>query len=188
MITPVVATAARSGVGAHEHHVPGSLAVADGALEAALRDYVAHVESARLLPLFERSQTGATERAYLRLPTSVVPCEAWLIRWPSGALAALHDHGSAYGVAQVVAGTLYESRFEADGTRGAERRWSPEHCVTLPHGTYHEVRNYDARVAYSIHVYAPRLEVMTFYDRDPSGKLRPMRQEAAIEWRGAPHP
>src|SRR5262245_56260335 len=34
------------------------------------------------------------ERAYLRLP-SREGCETWLIVWPPGARAPLHDHGGA---------------------------------------------------------------------------------------------
>jgi predicted metal-dependent enzyme (double-stranded beta helix superfamily) len=138
-----------------------------------------------LLETFEAQQRGAVERAYLRLSASALRCEAWLIRWPPGSVAPLHDHGRAHGVAQVLAGTLHEIRFLAGNPAPQVRDWNPEQSIELARGICHEVRNLGPHTAYSVHVYAPRLERMTFYDRGARGELRPVRQERSNEWQTA---
>jgi predicted metal-dependent enzyme (double-stranded beta helix superfamily) len=150
--------------------------------ESVLSEGRRQVRDDRLLDLFEAREAGVTERAYLRLTSAAVRCEMWLIRWPAGSLAALHDHGPAYGVAQVLTGTLHELRF-VDGVSAVQRRdWKPGAVIELARGICHEVRNISAQVAYSIHVYSPRLEQMTFYDRGARGELRALRQERSREW------
>lgn len=122
-----------------------------------------------------------TERSYLRLGVSP-GAEAWLIRWPPGSLAPLHDHGAAHGLARVIQGALHEWRFEPGSAHPRLRKWTPSRAVELAHGTCHEVRNLMRDTAYSIHVYAPRLSHMTFFARTASGELEPLRREAASEW------
>jgi predicted metal-dependent enzyme (double-stranded beta helix superfamily) len=140
------------------------------------------VRDERLLDLFEAREAGAVERAYLRLSPAAIRCEAWLIRWPPGTLAAIHDHGPAFGVAQVLTGTLHESRFTHGVSAAQHRDWKPGAEIELARGICHEVRNTGVQVAYSIHVYSPRLEQMTFYGRGARGELRPLRQERSREW------
>jgi hypothetical protein len=140
------------------------------------------VREGLLLDLFEGRESGVVERAYMRLPPAAECWEAWLIRWPPGSLAPLHDHGSAHGLAQVLTGSLSELCFTPRVTVARRRDWKPGAEIELARGTCHEVRNVEARVAYSIHVYAPRLEHMTFYDRAAGGELRPLRQERSREW------
>jgi len=152
------------------------------ALEKALATCCRRVREEDLLESFEAQQAGATERAYLRLAVAAIRCEAWLIRWPSGSVAPLHDHGSAHGVARVLAGTLHELRFASGTALAQERDWQPGCSIELARGTCHEVRNTGARTAFSLHVYAPRLEQMTFYDRGARGELRPVRKEQSEEW------
>jgi predicted metal-dependent enzyme (double-stranded beta helix superfamily) len=120
-------------------------------------------------------------RSYLRLPVAR-SCEAWLIRWPAGSCAPLHDHGGARGVAAMVRGTLREWRTELGLVRSAKRAWRYGDSIELAVGTCHEVHNLQRQTAYSIHVYEPRLERMTFYDRTLAGDLRPLRQEGASQW------
>lgn len=126
-------------------------------------------------------EQAATERTYLRLAASPA-AEAWLIRWPPGSVAPLHDHGAAYGLAHVIEGALHEWRFEPESAHPHLRKWTSSRAVELAHGTCHEVRNLGRDTAYSIHVYAPRLAHMTFYARAASGKLEPLRREAASQW------
>jgi predicted metal-dependent enzyme (double-stranded beta helix superfamily) len=152
------------------------------ALESALGACRRQVHDEQLLEAFEVREAGNAERAYLRLESAAVRCEAWLIRWPPGTLAPLHDHGAAYGLAEVVAGALHELRFRHGLTAPQHRDWKPGQPIELALGTCHEVRNAELLVAYSIHVYAPRLEHMTFYDRGAAGELYPVRQERSREW------
>jgi predicted metal-dependent enzyme (double-stranded beta helix superfamily) len=143
------------------------------------------VRQDELIDAFEAEQRGQLERAYSRLSAAGFGCEAWLIRWPPGSVAPLHDHGRARGVAQVVAGTLNELRFVPGSAVPQLRDWRPGESIDLARGICHEVRNLAGHTAYSIHVYAPRLERMTFYDRGACGELRPVRQERSIEWQNA---
>jgi predicted metal-dependent enzyme (double-stranded beta helix superfamily) len=152
------------------------------ALERALYACCRHVHDKQLIGAFEAREAGTIERAYLRLAPAAIRCEAWLIRWPPGSLAPLHDHGAAHGVAHVLRGALHELRFTSGLAAARSRDWKPGAAIELALGTCHEVRNTGLLVAYSIHVYAPRLEHMTFYDRGATGELRPLRQERSREW------
>jgi predicted metal-dependent enzyme (double-stranded beta helix superfamily) len=151
-------------------------------LECALVACRRQVHDEQLIEAFEAREAGAVERAYLPLEPAAIRCEAWLIRWPPGSVAPLHDHGAAHGVAQVVRGALQELRFTPGIATPQRRDWRPGVSIELALGTCHEVRNTGVPVAYSIHVYAPRLEHMTFYDRGAAGELRPLRQERSREW------
>lgn len=126
-------------------------------------------------------ETESTERTYRRL-TAGPGAEAWLIRWPPGSVAPLHDHGAAHGLARVIRGALHEWRFEPGSAPPCQREWTPGRTIELAHGTCHEVRNPTRETTYSIHVYAPRLAHMTFYARAASGALEPLRREAASHW------
>jgi hypothetical protein len=122
-------------------------------------------------------------RRFMRLPTTE-GFEAWFIGWPPGSVAPLHDHGHASGVVAVLSGRLVES-FHLRGSNGWQQRdWRAGERIELASGVCHEVRNLDAaaRTAYSVHVYAPRLERMTFYDRTAEGGMQPIRVEHAAQW------
>lgn len=121
-------------------------------------------------------------RSYARLEPPFDGCEAWLICWPPGTGAAWHDHGSARGVACVLSGSLREQRLASSAPRVLQRLWQPAQVIELPRGIRHDVRNVTARAAYSIHVYDPRLEHMTFYQCDAAGTLQPLRTELPREW------
>jgi predicted metal-dependent enzyme (double-stranded beta helix superfamily) len=152
------------------------------ALERALVACCRQVHDQQLVDIFEAREAGAVERAYLRLEPTAIYYEAWLIRWPPGSVAPLHDHGGAHGVAHVLGGALHELRFTPGLAAPQHRDWLPGAEIDLALGTCHEVRNTAQAVAYSVHVYAPRLERMTFYDRGAAGELRPVRQERSREW------
>lgn len=119
------------------------------------------------------------KRCFMQL-ANVGGCEAWLVGWPPGSRAPLHDHGLAAGAAVTLRGRLSESlRLRGVWSR---RDWLPLECVELAVGVCHEVHNPAATRALSLHVYAPRLERMTFYERTESGVLRPTRIEGAEQW------
>jgi hypothetical protein len=118
-------------------------------------------------------------RSYLRLP-SLSECETWLIRWPPGSEAPLHDHGDASAVAWVLRGQLREQVFSATGA--FERGWQSHDSIELPKYIRHAVWNESKQDAYSVHVYAPSLARMTFYEHTASGILRAIRTEEATQW------
>ena len=128
------------------------------------------------------TEPSTSERTYLRLTPAASSCEAWLIRWPPGSSAPLHDHGSARGLARVLRGSLHEWRCISGSRDVTSRTWFPETSIELPFGTLHEVRNLGARDAYSVHVYDPKLEHMTFYERDQAGALRALHREQREVW------
>jgi hypothetical protein len=105
---------------------------------------------------------------------------AWLITWAPGTGLDLHDHGGSAGTLAVVAGELTErhtniSELTADGPASfgpdtlRRRRLGPGTLTTFGPDHVHEVRNDGLEPAVSIHVYAPGLTDMAFYDA-PAGQ------------------
>jgi hypothetical protein len=124
-------------------------------------------------------RTGEGGRWYLRLP-SPQGCETWLIYWPPGSAAPLHDHGDASAVALVLRGELRE-RACAQG-EWFERSWQAQSSVELPKHIRHTVWNEGKQAAYSVHVYAPGLASMTYYEHSAGGILRAIRTEESEAW------
>jgi predicted metal-dependent enzyme (double-stranded beta helix superfamily) len=146
-----------------------------------LEQWLRHIPRDAQFARLQRLWAAQSCRRFLRLPTAE-GLEAWFIGWPGGSLAPLHDHGSAAGVVGVLSGRLIES-FQRPGLDGwQERDWRAGQRLELASGLCHEVRNAGTQIAYSVHVYAPRLERMTFYDRTVEGGIRPIRVEHASQW------
>jgi mannose-6-phosphate isomerase-like protein (cupin superfamily) len=89
--------------------------------------------------------------------------EAWVLGWLPGHGVELHDHGASDAAFTVVEGTLVEITGRDDGSlarielpAGASR--------VVPAGRRHDVLNVANARATSIHVYAPHLTSMTFFD------------------------
>jgi hypothetical protein len=118
-------------------------------------------------------------RSYLQLP-SAAGCETWLIFWPPGSDARLHDHGDASAVALVLRGELRERA--CLGAEWFERTWQSQSSIELPKQIRHTVWNESEQAAYSVHVYAPGLSRMTYYEHTSSGILRAIRTEEAQQW------
>jgi predicted metal-dependent enzyme (double-stranded beta helix superfamily) len=92
---------------------------------------------------------------------------AWLITWPPDTGLDLHDHGEAAGALAVVAGTLderYRRLVDPAGAPLAHRRLDVGSISAFGPDHVHEVWNRSSEPAVSIHVYAPRLDGMTFYE------------------------
>jgi len=92
--------------------------------------------------------------------------EAWVIGWPPGGAIEWHDHGASAGVVAVVAGTLTEHSVTHDrGQVLAVKRNRVERgsMLSFASGHVHDVVNAGDRHAVSVHVYAPRLDSMTYY-------------------------
>jgi hypothetical protein len=122
---------------------------------------------------------GQAERSWIRL-ASTHRFEAWAIGWPPGGRIALHDHGSANGVVAVAAGTLTETnaRVSRRGTVviGTQRIRAGEHRE-FGAGYVHDLTNDDDDEAISVHVYAPHLSTMHYYELNDRGRLVIVRSE-----------
>ena len=88
--------------------------------------------------------------------------DAWLLRWPPGTRVAPHDHGGSAGAFAVVAGELTELRWH--GPLRSARTVTPGQVVTIDPDVVHDVVATGSDAAYSLHVYAPPLSSMGFYD------------------------
>jgi predicted metal-dependent enzyme (double-stranded beta helix superfamily) len=110
--------------------------------------------------------------------------EACLIGWPPGRGLDLHDHGDSCGTISVVEGSLFEtytSLSAADGARGLHHReLTTGSLVAFGPRHVHDVTNHGPGQALSIHVYAPRLRSMTFYDHVPGRGLIAVRTDLAV--------
>lgn len=117
--------------------------------------------------------------------------EAWLLTWLPGQGTPWHDHGGSAGSFVVLQGTLTE---EVAGHRSAAdledvRRAAGPGALLTPgdqrsFGTrhLHRVTNAGSDPAVSLHVYAPKLTVMTSY-RDVDGILHVDEHAAVgVDW------
>jgi mannose-6-phosphate isomerase-like protein (cupin superfamily) len=110
---------------------------------------------------------GVRNRSW-RLIAKTSDFDAWLIAWPGGAIADLHDHGGSRGALHVISGSLIEtSPWHDDGGEVMLARREVHAGVTLAFGAghVHDVRNEAAVHALSLHVYSPPLTSMIYYDR-----------------------
>jgi hypothetical protein len=105
--------------------------------------------------------------------------EVWLLGWTSDQEVEWHDHGGSAGAFAVAEGELHETYTE----RGDP---APLRTARCPVGStrafgasrIHHVTNRAGAPATSIHVYAPRLTAMRFYDLTPGqppGQIRTER-------------
>ncbi len=124
--------------------------------------------------LADRLRTEPDQRTWL--PLDAGPgTRAWLIAWPPGTGTGWHDHGGAAGAMVALAGELTERSVEAPADHGYGQ------AIALPGGVgsvrpllagngrafggrhIHEVVNEGTQIAYSVHVYAPDLDLMRHY-------------------------
>jgi hypothetical protein len=132
---------------------------------------------------------GALRDRSWRLIARTGDFDAWLIAWPGGATAELHDHGSSRGALHVISGSLVETipwRDDDGSVTLARRDVQPGVTLAFGGGHVHDVRNESAEHALSLHVYSPPLTSMTYYDRSGDRLIpRPDRWDLSRE---APYP
>jgi quercetin dioxygenase-like cupin family protein len=117
---------------------------------------------ARSAPFWwDRLPALAHQRSGLRL-LNTADYDAWLLRWPPGTRVTPHDHGGSVGAFTVVRGELTEIRWSRD-LRGARRVFAGE-VVRIGQGVVHDVVASGAEPSVSVHVYAPPLATMGYYD------------------------
>jgi predicted metal-dependent enzyme (double-stranded beta helix superfamily) len=93
--------------------------------------------------------------------------EAWVIGWPPGGAVDLHDHGESSGAVVVVNGELVEIVVAQDRQGALAARstvLATSASVTFDMTHVHEIVNLGPGPAVSVHVYAPRLTAMTYYE------------------------
>jgi hypothetical protein len=93
--------------------------------------------------------------------------EAWVIGWPPGGAIELHDHGESGGAVVVAQGELVEMAIAADGKGTLAMTntvLAASTSVTFDRSHIHEIVNLGPGPAISVHVYAPRLTAMTYYN------------------------
>jgi predicted metal-dependent enzyme (double-stranded beta helix superfamily) len=108
--------------------------------------------------------------------------EIWLLGWMYEQQVELHDHGGSSGAFAVAEGELHED-FTTRAARGPLRR------AVCPTGSVrafgpervHHVTNRASAPATSIHVYAPPLSAMHFYDLAPGAAPRAVRTEHVLQ-------
>lgn len=111
--------------------------------------------------------TNVQDRSW-RLLAQARDFDAWLIAWPSGSAAELHDHGGSRGAIHVINGSLVETipwRDEGGGVTLARREVHSGFTLAFGAGHVHDVQNEAAVPALSLHVYSPPLASMNYYER-----------------------
>ena len=108
------------------------------------------------------------DRRWFRCLDRDVTHDVWLLGWDRAQGIDLHDHGGSAGAFCVVTGQLIEAYSDRTSQRRVRRRrvgtgqvlaFGPDHV--------HDLSNPGPGVAISLHVYAPPLLAMTFYDDAP---------------------
>lgn len=121
------------------------------------------------------------ERHYARL-VRTDEFEAWLLTWSAKQGIELHDHGGSSGVALVLEGELTEHATDlASRAPLREARWARGSAHAFGPGHIHDLRNAGPGPATSIHVYAPPLSTMTFYEHRKHAYLAPLRVEVVVD-------
>ena len=106
--------------------------------------------------------------------------EVWVIYWPGGTGLESHDHGDSAGAVCVVAGALQELVPASNSPDVRTTHLGPGDLVAFGPGHVHAVANRQTQPATSVHVYAPPLRAMTFYDRAADGMLVPRRADRMV--------
>ncbi len=119
-------------------------------------------------------------RSY-RLLLETPEYDAWLIHWPPGTGLPPHDHRGSAGAFAVVAGELDEE--VVDGAARTTRRIGVGRCVSFDGDHVHAVANHGTVTATSVHVYAPPLRAMGFYEALADGELLVVRVDDVAEAR-----
>jgi predicted metal-dependent enzyme (double-stranded beta helix superfamily) len=108
--------------------------------------------------------------------------EAWLLTWLPGQGTDIHDHGGSAGAIVMLSGVL--SEWTPGGLRRSGRTRRLRSGDVRPFGAdhVHRVRNDALEPAISLHVYAPRLQMMTRY-ADVAGRLVALGTDrAGADW------
>ncbi|MBY0278054.1 cysteine dioxygenase family protein [Candidatus Binatia bacterium] len=108
--------------------------------------------------------------------------EIWLLGWTREQEVELHDHGGSAGAFAVAEGELHE-HFTTRGALGPLRRAVCRTGGVRAFGPdrVHHVTNVARTPATSVHVYAPPLTAMRFYDLAPGNAPQAVRTELVLQ-------
>lgn len=134
-------------------------------VEFTCRQLLAVAESLKATALSWPGLADPAERRWVLIATSA-SFEAWVIAWPSGGEIELHDHGGSAGAVVVVQGELVETSVSLlhGGVITKTNILKTGDSVTMASEHVHDIANLGETPALSVHVYAPRLTTMTYYD------------------------
>jgi quercetin dioxygenase-like cupin family protein len=96
---------------------------------------------------------------------------AWLICWMPGHDTGFHDHDHSSGAVTVVAGRLREERL-GYGWQVAGTTYGAGDVFSFASGGIHRMLHVGEEPAVSIHVYAPKLQLMGAYAFGEGGMQR----------------
>ncbi|EWT02480.1 cysteine dioxygenase [Intrasporangium oryzae NRRL B-24470] len=117
--------------------------------------------------------------------------EAWLLTWLPGQGTPWHDHGGSSGSFVILQGVLteevagYRAAADLDDVRrasGPAVTLSPGDQRTFGRRHLHRVTNIGPDPAVSLHVYAPRLTVMTNYEEVEGVLEAAENARAGVDW------
>lgn len=92
--------------------------------------------------------------------------EAWVIAWPPRGAIELHDHGGSAGAVVVAAGALIETSVVPQpfgDVAVVTKAMNVGQSICFDGRHIHDIVNSGDAPAISVHVYAPRLDSMTYY-------------------------
>lgn len=128
----------------------------------------------------------ATSRYYTRLAAEP-GYEAWLLTWLPAQGTDWHDHGGSAGAFVVLEGILTEEHaiVRPDGPPRIEpsaQQYAYESLRRFGTKHIHRVTNVSSRPAVSLHVYAPGLHEMNYYQ--PRGGILHLTESgsAGVDW------
>jgi len=97
----------------------------------------------------------------------------WAIKWEQNG-TGIHDHMLSDAGIYVMKGYIIENRFQPPASAPIEtNRYAKGDILEVPKGTVHSVSGDGV----TLHIYLPKLDVMTNYQVNPSGLLVPVGQE-----------
>ena len=126
-----------------------------------------------------------TDTRWYRLLEQTGQHEVWLLSWLPGQGTDLHDHGPASGAFAIAAGTLTERVVAVKPGRPpveVTRELAVGRCRAFGPHYVHQVTNFGAVPAVSVHVYTPALRVMNRYRLESSGLRHLAVEQAGVDW------
>ena len=97
--------------------------------------------------------------------------DAWLICWMDAQVTGLHDHDVSAGAVRVIDGRLAEDRVVLGQPTPDTTIYAPGEAFSFDPSRIHEVRHAGGPPATSLHLDAPPLWRMGFYEVGADGRL-----------------
>lgn len=160
-----------------------ALAAALAANARAWADLVEYRPESRWTHLLDPATAAAAVDPALH--DDLAAAQVWLLSWLPGQGTPLHDHGGSAGAFAVVHGALTElsvAETRTGGVRDDETLLSAGRVRPFGPHHVHQVTNVGVLPAVSVHVYNPRLTVMSTYRIAGCGLQRTGTEKAGVDW------